>query len=63
MEVQKWLVLVRLLLGEVPEREELVEAGLEAPLRPYSQITNAVRIGDLTAFRCAPPPLPHGRTL
>ena len=63
MEVQKWLVLVRLLLGEVPEREELVEAGLEAPLRPYFQITNAVRIGDLTAFRCAPPPLPHGRTL
>ena len=54
MEVQKWLVLVRLLLGEVPEREELVEPGLEGPLRPYFQITNAVRIGDLTAFKYAP---------
>ena len=52
MVVQKWLVLVRLLLGEVPEREELIEADLERPLRPYFQLTNAVRIGDLTAFRC-----------
>ena len=49
--VQKWLVLVRLLLGEVPEREELIERDLERPLRPYFQLTNAVRIGDLTAFR------------
>ena len=51
--VQKWLVLVRLLLGEVPERQELIEADLERPLRPYFQLTNAVRVGDLTAFRCA----------
>ncbi len=53
--VQKWLVLVRLLLGEVPEREELIEPDLERPLRPYFQLTNAVRIGDLTAFRCWKP--------
>ena len=51
--VQKWLVLVRLLLGEVPEREELIERDLERPLRPYFELTNAVRIGDLTAFRRA----------
>ena len=59
MEVQKWLVLVRLLLGEVPEREELVEAGLEEQLWPYFQITNAVRIGDLSAFRCGIPAGTH----
>ncbi len=48
--VQKWLILVRLLLGETPERAEFgVE--LRDALRPYLELTQAVRAGDLTAFR------------
>mmetsp|Transcript_13646 Transcript_13646/g.23982 ORF Transcript_13646/g.23982 Transcript_13646/m.23982 type:complete len:500 (-) Transcript_13646:384-1883(-) len=46
----KWLVLVRLLLGEVPERAEFSVHGLAALLRPYYELTQAVRSGDLVAF-------------
>lgn len=49
----KWLVLVRLLLGEIPERTIFVQAGLEAPLKPYFDLTDAVRRGDLHAFHAA----------
>ena len=51
----KWLALVRLLLGEVPEYAELNMQGLGAPLAPYLALAQAVRSGDLTAFQCAPP--------
>ena len=50
-EVTKWLALVRLLLSDVPERTELTVPGLATALAPYFQLTNAVRIGDLNAFR------------
>lgn len=49
----KWLVLVRLLLGEIPERTIFTQAGLEAPLKPYFALAQAVRRGDLPGFRAA----------
>lgn len=52
VEVSKWLSLVRLLLGEVPEHSEFTAAGLAKPLAPYFSIAQAVRAGDLAAFRC-----------
>lgn len=48
--VNKWLVLVRLLLGEIPEHSEFQQTGLQKPLHPYFALTQAVRIGDLAAF-------------
>lgn len=51
--VHKWLALVRLLLGEIPERTMFRQKGLEMALEPYFCITQAVRIGDLNAFRAA----------
>lgn len=50
--VAKWLVLVRLLLGEVPERIEFTTPGLATALQPYFRLTLAVRGGDLSEFRC-----------
>eukprot|EP00271_Cylindrocystis_brebissonii_P017227 TRINITY_DN4396_c0_g1_i1.p1 TRINITY_DN4396_c0_g1~~TRINITY_DN4396_c0_g1_i1.p1 ORF type:complete len:513 (-),score=114.92 TRINITY_DN4396_c0_g1_i1:191-1729(-) len=47
----KWAALVRLLLGEIPERTIFVLPGMRAALQPYYQLTNAVRIGDLELFR------------
>ena len=49
--VTKWLSLVRLLLGEVPEHSEFTAPGLAEPLAAYFSIAQAVRSGDLTAFR------------
>ena len=51
--VAKWLVLVRLLRWEIPERLELTTPGLARALQPYFRLTMAVRGGDLSAFRCA----------
>lgn len=48
--VSKWLVVVRLLLGEIPEHSEFQQLGLQKPLLPYFALTQAVRVGDLTAF-------------
>ena len=46
----KWLILVRLLLGEVPERQEFALPGLGKALQPYLELTQAVRSGDLVTF-------------
>lgn len=51
VEVTKWLVLVRLLLGEIPEHKELTEPALAVALKPYFDLTQAVRIGDLIHFK------------
>lgn len=51
--VQKWLVLVRLLLGEVPDRTELTSPDIATPLGPYFAVAAAVRSGDLAAFSAA----------
>lgn len=46
----KWLVVVRLLLGEIPERAELSAPHLAGRLAPYMALTAAVRAGDVPAF-------------
>lgn len=48
--VHKWLVLVRLLLGEVPDRTEFTAPDTAAHLAPYFEVAQAVRGGDLGAF-------------
>ena len=48
--VTQWLVVVRLLLGEVPARSELVAPELHGALAAYLDLAAAVRAGDLTAF-------------
>lgn len=50
IELYKWLVLVRLLLGEIPERVLFRQPGLQAALEPYFDLTQAVRKGDLHTF-------------
>ncbi|KAI9109238.1 hypothetical protein K1719_019861 [Acacia pycnantha] len=51
IQCNKWAVIVRLLLGEIPERTIFTQKGMEKALRPYFELTNAVRIGDLELFR------------
>lgn len=51
--VSKWLILVRLLLGEIPEHQDFTQPGLRQPLQAYYELTQAVRGGDLTLFRRA----------
>ena len=46
----KWLVVVRLLLGDVPERTLFRARGYRRPLAPYLELTQAVRAGDLQVF-------------
>ncbi|KAK6946448.1 26S proteasome regulatory subunit, C-terminal [Dillenia turbinata] len=51
VQCTKWAVIVRLLLGEIPERTVFMQKGMEKVLRPYFELTNAVRIGDLELFK------------
>ncbi|CAI0468824.1 unnamed protein product [Linum tenue] len=51
IQCTKWAVIVRLLLGEIPERTVFMQKGMETALRPYFELTNAVRIGDLELFK------------
>ncbi|XP_024366248.1 probable 26S proteasome non-ATPase regulatory subunit 3 isoform X2 [Physcomitrium patens] len=51
IQCTKWAVIVRLLLGEIPERTTFMQPGMRKALRPYFELTNAVRIGDLELFR------------
>lgn len=48
--VTKWLMVIRLLLGEVPERVEFQQRCMEAPLAAYLDLAHAVRGGDVQAF-------------
>ena len=50
--VNKWLILVRLLLGEIPERADFTAPGMRTPLLPYFELTQVVRSGDLLQFKC-----------
>ncbi|KAH6590621.1 hypothetical protein BASA50_003846 [Batrachochytrium salamandrivorans] len=47
----KLLIIVQLLMGEIPERSIFREAKLRKALLPYLQITQAVRVGDLSKFQ------------
>ncbi|GFR43460.1 hypothetical protein Agub_g4543 [Astrephomene gubernaculifera] len=51
LECAKWLILVRLLLGEIPDRPEFAAPGMSRPLQPYFELTQAVKAGDTLAFK------------
>lgn len=40
IQCNKWAVIVRLLLGEIPERTIFMQRGAEKALRPYFELTN-----------------------
>ena len=48
--VQKLIIVVELLLGNIPERQVFRQAALRKSLVPYFQLTQAVRLGDLKRF-------------
>ena len=50
LEVAKWLVVVRLLLGEVPSRSEMAPADLRSMMGPYFDLARAVGRGDVNVF-------------
>ncbi|XP_047049638.1 probable 26S proteasome non-ATPase regulatory subunit 3 [Lolium rigidum] len=51
IQCNKWAIIVRLLLGEIPERTVFMQKGMKAALTPYFELTNAVRVGDLELFK------------
>ncbi|KAK9165074.1 hypothetical protein Scep_000265 [Stephania cephalantha] len=51
VQCNKWAIIVRLLLGEIPERTVFMQKGMKKALVPYFELTNAVRVGDLELFR------------
>eukprot|EP00898_Chlorokybus_atmophyticus_P006198 jgi/Chlat1/657/Chrsp103S01055 len=46
----KWAIIVRLLLGEIPERTLFMQSGMKTALKPYFDLTQSVRVGNLEAF-------------
>jgi len=47
---QRLLIVVQLLMGEIPERKLFWDSTMSTELKPYLQITQAVRRGDLAVF-------------
>lgn len=48
--VQKLVVTVELLLGDIPDRLIFKEAAMRSSLQPYFELTQAVRLGNLHTF-------------
>ncbi|KAI8869878.1 hypothetical protein GQ42DRAFT_123157 [Ramicandelaber brevisporus] len=48
--INKLTVIVKLLMGEIPERTIFLQPALRTSLAPYLEITRAVRVGDLHQF-------------
>lgn len=48
--VQKFAIVVELLLGEIPDKSIFRNAQMRKALAPYFQLTQAVRTGNLTRF-------------
>ncbi|MFS7929253.1 hypothetical protein Hanom_Chr04g00330311 [Helianthus anomalus] len=48
VQCNKWAVIVRLLLGEIPERTVFMQKGMEKVLRPYLELTNVSLFYQLT---------------
>jgi 26S proteasome regulatory subunit N3 len=44
IQCNKWAIIVRLLLGEIPERSIFTQKGMEKTLRPYFELTNVSSI-------------------
>lgn len=53
LAVYKLGAIVQLLLGEIPERAVFRHPQSRAPMRPYLELVQAVRLGDLASFRMA----------
>lgn len=51
--VHKFIVIVQLLLGEIPDRSIFSQKGMVTALKPYLHICQAVRVGDLASFHKA----------
>jgi len=51
LAASKLAIVVELLMGGIPERSFFMQKELKEPLRPYYAITQAVRSGDLHAFK------------
>lgn len=49
--VTKLLVIVQLLLGEIPDRSVFRQTDLKRSLKPYFQLTKAIRGGDIAFFK------------
>eukprot|EP00494_Astrolonche_serrata_P025206 UN25467 len=49
--VTKFYIVTMLLMGEIPERSIFRQEGLVTSLKPYLQLTQAVRVGDLQLFQ------------
>lgn len=47
VQCNKWAVIVRLLLGEIPERTVFMQKGMEKALRPYFELTNVSRVSRI----------------
>ncbi|KAM0055028.1 hypothetical protein Hdeb2414_s0006g00201371 [Helianthus debilis subsp. tardiflorus] len=50
VQCNKWAVIVRLLLGEIPERTLFMQKGMEKALRPYFELTNVSLFSQLKIF-------------
>merc|ERR550517_1019403 len=48
--VTKYFVVTQLLMGDIPERSIFRQEGLTHALKPYFQLTQAVRVGDMKLF-------------
>merc|ERR1712113_1284793 len=50
LAAHKLAVIVELLMGEIPDRSTFMQKELRVALRPYYEITQVVRSGDVNAF-------------
>ncbi|GMH69296.1 hypothetical protein TrLO_g8409, partial [Triparma laevis f. longispina] len=51
VSVQKLLIIVQLLMGEIPSRDIFFTEGMRKLLLPYMEVTASVRQGDLATFK------------
>lgn len=51
LQVQKLLLIVQLLMGEIPNRQIFSQKDFQKPLYPYFQIVNTVKQGDMEKFK------------
>lgn len=51
IQVQKLLVIVELLMGEIPQRSVFAQQNFQKHLAPYLQIVNCVKQGDMEKFK------------
>uniref|UniRef100_A0A914M7E4 PCI domain-containing protein n=1 Tax=Meloidogyne incognita TaxID=6306 RepID=A0A914M7E4_MELIC len=50
-EFEKWMVLVMLLIGEIPERSLFRAKEFEKVLLPYMRLTKVVKLGDVEGYK------------